>query len=247
MATRVGSGLSAPSLRSVLAVPLRLQTYRNLAYLALAFPLGLLYFVFLSVGLSVGVALAITVLGVPVLLAVLAVATGLATVERKLTALLLGVDIAGPAESPLSPSADRTLVERAKALVANVGTWKAILYLASKLALGIAAFVLITTLLVTAVTLLLVPLVYDQPGVYVGVVFERPPTLHPAIAFGFDQLLVGVEAAVSLSSWEVTTLPEALGVALLGVGVGIAGLNLSNALAWLSGRYARFMLGGDAA
>ena len=243
-ALRTGPGAV---LKQFFGVPFRRQTYRNIAYLALAFPLGLLYFVFLSVGLSVGVALVITVIGVPVLLVVLAVATGLATVERKLTALLLGVDIAPPAESPLSPSADRTLVERAKALVASVGTWKAVFYLASKLALGVAAFVLITTLLVTAVTLLVVPFVYDQPGVYVGVVFEQPPTLHPALAFGFDQLLVGVEAAVRLSSWEVSTLPEALAVALLGVGVGIAGLNLSNALAWLSGRYARFMLGGEAA
>lgn len=233
-----------PTLRSVVGVPLRLQTYRNLLYLSLAFPLGLTYFIFLTVGLSLGVGLAIIVIGVPILLVVLAAATGLASVERKLAVFLLGIDIEPPGDSPFSLATERSFVERVKSLVVSTGTWKAVVYLASKLFLGLVSFFLITTLLVTAVTLLLVPFIYDKPGVSVGFVLDGPKTLHPALAYGWDNLFVGVETAVELTSWEVSTLPEALAVAFLGVCVIVVSLNILNLFAWVSGRYARFMLGG---
>jgi hypothetical protein len=237
----VGSALPRPSLRTALAAPVRLQTYRNLLYLALAFPLGLCYFVVLSVGLSLGGALVVTVVGIPLLLVVLAVATGLASVERRLTALLLGVSIS----SPTRP-ADGSLVDRAKRLVVDVGTWKAVVYLGSKLFIGVTALVLITSLLVTAVTMLFVPFVYDRPGVFVGVATDGPATLHPSLFLGWNDLLVGAQAVFTFTSWRVTSLPEATGVAALGVLLGVVSLNLLNGLAWLSARYTEFMLGGDA-
>lgn len=232
-----------PTLRSIVGVPLRLQTYRNLLYLSLAFPLGLTYFILLVVGLSLGVGLFITVIGVPILLAVLAMATGLASVERQLAVFLLGIDIEPPGDSPFSLADDRSFVERVKALVASTGTWKAVVYLVSKFFLGLASFFLITTLLVTAVTLLLVPLFYDHPLVSVGFVLDGPTTIHPALAYGWDGLFVGLETAIELTSWEVSTLPEALAVAVLGLGLVVVSLNVLNGLAWLSGHYARYMLG----
>lgn len=235
-----------PTLRDVVSVPLRLQTYRNLLYLLLAFPLGLLYFVLLAVGLSVGVGLAITVIGIPIIVITLAVATGLGRAERKLTALLLGIDIEPPGQNPLSIDDARGILDRVKALVSTLQTWKAVVYLASKFIFGLLAFVLIMTLLVTAVTLLMVPFVYDQPGVYVGLALDKPTTLHPALVYGWDSLLVGFRAAVELTSWQVTTLPEALLVAGLGLGLIVVSLNVLNGLAWLSGQYARVMLGSRA-
>ncbi|WP_327050877.1 sensor domain-containing protein [Halomicrococcus gelatinilyticus] len=236
-----------PFLRTALGVPFRLQTYRNLLYLALAFPLGLLYFVLLSVGLSLGVGLAITVVGVPLFLAVLALATGLAAVERELTALLLGVDIESDGSPVLGPTdADSTLdslVERAKRLVTDLGTWKAVVYLGSKLFLGVASFVLIMTLLTTATSMLVVPFVYDQPGVYVGFVTDAPIELHPTLYVAWRQLLVGVDTVVHVGSWQVTTLSQALAVAAVGVGLGVLSLHLLNGLARVSAWYTRYMLG----
>jgi len=40
-------------------------TYLNIIYLLLAFPLGTAYFVFLVTGLSLGLGLSITLLGIP--------------------------------------------------------------------------------------------------------------------------------------------------------------------------------------
>ena len=203
----------------------------------------MLYFVFIAVGLSLGIGLAITVIGVPIMLTVLAAATGMASLERKLTTFLLGIDIEPPKNSPFDLDRELSIVERAKSLVTSLGTWKAVVYLASKLLLGMASFFAITTLLVTAVTLLMVPFVYDHPGVYVGLAADSPTTLHPAIAYGWDNLAIGLQAVVEISSWQVTTLPEALGVAFLGVCLIVAALNILNVFAWLSGQYARFMLG----
>jgi len=236
-----------PHVRSVLGVPFRLQTYRNLLYLALAFPLGIVYFVLLSVGLSLGVVLAITVVGIPLLLVVLALATGLAAVERELTALLLGVDIESSGSPVLEPTAaDSTLgslLERAKLLVTDLGTWKAVVYLGSKLFVGVASFTLIMTLLTTSVSMLVVPFVYDQPGVYVGFVTDAPIRLHPSLYVAWRQLLVGVETVVHVGSWQVTTLSQALAVAAVGVGLGVVSLHILNGLARVSAWYTRYMLG----
>ncbi|NEU55982.1 sensor domain-containing protein [Halorussus sp. MSC15.2] len=231
------------ALGTVFGVPFRLQTYRNLLYLVLAFPLGLAYFTFLSVGLPIGVGLAITVVGTPILLAVLAVSTGLAGVERKIATLLLGIEV----ESPGWVVTDSgSITERCKRLVTDLGTWKAIVYLGSKLVIGVAAFVSVMVLLVTAVSMLAVPLVYDQPGVYVGIVTDAPIQFHPSLYVVWRNLLVGVETVVSIDAWQVTTLPAALGVAGLGVLLGVASLHLLNGLARLSAWYTKLMLGTNA-
>ena len=80
---------------------LRPQTYLNLVYLVLAFPLGLAYFLFLVVGLTVGFALVLTLVGIPILLLMHLAAWVLMKLERWLAIRLLGVDI--PPMSPVDP------------------------------------------------------------------------------------------------------------------------------------------------
>ncbi len=226
------------AVRTVFGVPFRLQTYRNLCYLVLAVPLGLVYFVLFAVGLSLGVGLAVVVVGIPILLAMLALATGLASVERRLATAFLGVEISMRNES--MPDSLREWLYR---LVGTFGTWKAVVYLVTKLFIGAAASAIVLSVLVTAVSMLAVPLVYDQPGVYVGVVADAPVSYHPALYVGWDRLLVGLETVVTLSAWRIDTLAEALAVAGVGVVLVVVSLHLLNALAWLSGRYTQVMLG----
>ncbi len=61
----------APILVNIFGVYFRPQTYLNLLYLLLAFPLGLAYFVFLVTGLSLGFGLIITLAGIPILVLML--------------------------------------------------------------------------------------------------------------------------------------------------------------------------------
>jgi len=229
-----------PTLRSVISVPFRAQTYKNLLYLALAFPLGLAYFIALSVGLSLSLAAVVVVVGVPLTAAVLVCAVGVAKFESVLASVLLGVDIDTPERVWLR---EEGLWSRAAGLFLSVNTWKAVLYLASKLVVGIASFVLLLTLFLTSGTMMAVPLFYDQPGVHVGLITDGPLRLTSTLYVPWDSLLVGVDAVVTVTSWEVTTLPEALLMSLLGCCLLLASMNVTNAFAWVAGRYAQFMLG----
>ncbi|ESP90044.1 sensor domain-containing protein [Candidatus Halobonum tyrrellensis] len=223
---------------SFIAVPFRPQTYRNLLYLSLAFPLGFVYVLFVSLGVSFGLALAVVVVGIPLLALVLAVTLGVAGVERRLTAALLGVEFT-PRPRPAGGFFDRL-----RAVVTDLSTWAALLYLPARFAFGVASFVLVMNTLVTGVALLFVPFYYDQPGLYVGVVSDRPVEFHPALYLGWDRLLVGVETVVTLDAWRVDTAGEAAAVAAVGVGVCLVGLHLLNWLARANGWLAERLLGG---
>jgi hypothetical protein len=229
-----------PTLRAVATAPLRPRTYGNLLYLALAFPLGLAYFVFLAVGLSLSVGLSFLLVGVPLFVAVLLVALLLVTVERYLVAWLLGVEVG----TPDWPFLDREgAVARGRALVLDPAVWTGVVFLATKLAFGTASFVLLLTLLLPAGVLVATPLFYRTPGARVGLFLGDGISRELSLYVPWEQLLVGVSFVVRLSSWEVDTLPEALAMSTLGVIGLILALNVLNVVAWLGGRWARLLLG----
>jgi hypothetical protein len=205
-------------------VPARPQTYRNLLYLVLAFPLGLAYFVVLATGFSLGTGLAITVVGVPILLATLAAARLLANVEAELANRLLGTDAAiaslDTAGGPLAV---------AKRLATEPRTWLGVVCLAGKFAFGVAAFAALTTALSACLSLLAAPLTYSS-------------AYHVGARFG--ALSVGPFESGTL---VVDSLPEAAGVALAGVGVALVSLHLLNGLVHASGIAAEALLGPSTA
>ncbi len=94
--------------------PMRPQTYRNLCYLLLMFPLGLGYFVLLSVGFPLGIGLVTVLVGIPLLVILLGFAVGLAGIERTLVGSLLAVEIPS---SPVEPR--RGLRNRTEQLVTS--------------------------------------------------------------------------------------------------------------------------------
>ena len=164
MGSAISTPTGVPALtglgRTALRAFIRRQTYLNLAYLLLAFPLGLAYFVLLVVGLTVGFALVLTLVGIPVLLAVHLAAWALMNLERWLVIRLLGVDI--PPMSPVDPQGPmwRRLIGKAT----DPSTWTGMFFLLAKLPLGLAAF-LLTVLLIGA-----------------SIAFAAAPVLHLAFA-----------------------------------------------------------------
>ncbi len=233
------SSVPRPTLRSVATAPLRPRTYGNLLYLALAFPLGLVYFVFLAVGLSLSAGLSVLLVGVPLFVAVLFVSVGLVAVERVLATRLLGVDVGTPEWAFREGDG---VVDRVRGLVLDLDVWTGVAFLASKLPLGVASFVLLLTLLIPAGVLVATPLFYRTPGARVGLFVGDGITRELSLYVPWDELLVGVSFVVRLTSWEVNTLPEALAFSLLGVVALVLSLNVLNAVAWLSGRWTRLLL-----
>ncbi|TYT62128.1 histidine kinase [Natrialba swarupiae] len=231
---RVGSGL-----RRFVAVPLERQTYLNLAYLLLAFPLGLAYVVFVTVGVSVGLGLSILLVGIPILVATLAFTLAVAGFERWLTVTMLDLEI-----EPRSREANERTRDRLVSLCTNPKNWSALLYVPAKFVLGTVSFSVALTGFSTGASMLMLPLYYDRPGLYVGVVSDRAPEISQTLYLGWNYLLVGVEAVFTVGYWEISTLPEALLAAALGVVVVLGTFYVLDALTRVWGWFARLTLEG---
>lgn len=195
--------------------PFRLRTYTNLLYLALAFPLGLLYFIFLTVGLSVGAGLTLVWIGIPILALVFAGSWGLAAMERQLAIHALGAPV--PPMSPSPVAETRTVWQQVKAFFSNPVTWKGMAFLLFKLPLGMVSFVSIIFLLTTSLAFLAVPFVWQW-----GTDFDA-------------------EGVILL----VDTWGEAWLCALFGLGLLFVSLNLLNGLALVWRWMATSLLGSE--
>lgn len=231
--TTPSTARSTGALRHVAGAPFRGQTYRNLLYLALAFPLGLGYFVGFVTGGALGVGLLITLVGLPILLVTLSATTLAASLEAWLATHLVGVEASVPAVLRDSALEDGLVLpgdgflDAVRRLLTAPSTWTSVLLVLSKFAFGIASFVaLVTTGAVTG-TMVAAPLVYDTATVNLG------PT--PGAAAG----------RYTVGPWVVDTFPEALAVAAGGLVFAVVALNLLNALAQVQARYTAALLRVD--
>jgi signal transduction histidine kinase len=139
----------------VVGVVAKGQTWLNAAYLLLGLPLGVAYFVILVVGVSVGVALAVLVIGLGILLATLAAWRGFAAIERGLARGLLGV----PIPHPPSDRHDLPVVDRVRRWLRDPVTWKSLVFVALKFPLGVASFAIVVGLGAFALILLFAPVI----------------------------------------------------------------------------------------
>ncbi len=133
------------------------QSYINIIYLLLAFPLGTFYFVFLVTGLSVSFGMIITLAGIPILLLVLIGSRVLCKFERQVAIAMLKEHIPPASSQPTS----KGLWSRVKALLANRVTWTGVLYLLLKFPAGIATFTIAVTLISVTLGLLTAPIYYS--------------------------------------------------------------------------------------
>ncbi len=208
------------ALAKFFGVAVRGRTYLNALYLLLAFPLGLFYFIFLVTGLSLGVSLLIVWVGLFILVAVFAAWYGLAAFERQMAIGLLGEDIPPMTRQDLS---DKSLWQKFTATLGNSVTWKGLVYLFAKFPLGVFSFVAFVTLVSISGALLTAPLYYQF--------------VHPQINLAWNS------SWAYTPIWVIDTLPEALAAFFIGVLLTVVSMHLLNGLAWVSGKFARVMLG----
>lgn len=207
------------ALRRFFDVPLRGQTYRNVAYLALSFPLGLAYFIGVTTGLSMGVGLLVTVVGIPVLILTLVGATMIAGFEASLARWLLDLDVASPrgvddigdTSIPLDLSG---LLNRLQAFLSSPTTWTSIVLVLLKFVFGLVAFVALVTYGAIVVSMLSAPFLFDVSSV---------------------TYLVG--------PFTVDTLSESVMVSIVGILLLFVGLHVLNGLARLFGLATMTLLG----
>ncbi|KGK97758.1 hypothetical protein LI82_08245 [Methanococcoides methylutens] len=174
-------------IRDFFGVVTRKQTYLNLIYLLFSFPLGTAYFIFLVTGLSMGLSLSITLIGIPILLLMLVAWWELASFERQLAIWLLGIDIP-PMES--RKFTNQKMTEKLKGYIMNPVTWKGLVFLFIKFPLGIFTLIVSFTLIVFTIALIAVPLIYKTDYVNFGA--YQVDSLGVAITIMFGGLLLGI-------------------------------------------------------
>ncbi|GLY77200.1 sensor histidine kinase [Actinoallomurus iriomotensis] len=200
--------------------PLRLAgeslTWRSAAYLLLHFPLGLAYFVGLTVLLSVSVGTVIIWVGVLGLALAMILWRGAAMFERRLAKAAFGVDIPDPYR-PLPKGTN--LFAKWKAMAVDPATWKDLVYLFLVFPLGVVEFALSVGMWCAALALIAMPLTINwQDG-------------------GFLYLTVG-----SHEIWfdnTLTTLPAIP----LGIALAFVVMYVVRGIGYAHGALARFLLG----
>jgi len=199
------------------------QSYINIFYLLLAFPLGIAYFVFLVTGISVGAGLIVIWVGVSILALVLAGSWAMCEFERILAVSLLKEDIPHTPRGRSAATDDQNLSalerlfigtwRRFKSHLTSRLTWTGMLYLFLKFPLGIGSFVMVVVLV-------------SVTGALVGAPFYY-----------------WVDDGIDLGIWQVDVVWEALILTLAGIPLVFISLHLMNGAAFLSGRLARVMHG----
>lgn len=179
------------------------RTWLNVVYLGLAFPLGLLYFIFLITGTALGLGLAILWVGIPILLIVMGAWWAFAAFERTLSRVLLGVDCGS---NPRPWEQERGALSKLRAHVTAGSTWRSLGFVLLKFPLGIISFAVL---------------------VGVGGLFD---VLVLAPSF---ELSTQSDTPFSLFGWRIDHWWETLPLIPLGVLVLFVGLHLVNLLAAL--------------
>lgn len=194
------------ALRQFVTAPVRVSTYKRLVYLLLAFPLGVAYFVTFTTASSLGVSLAITLVGIPLLLVTLVATTGAAQLEARLAEVLLGRETARPRSLRESLDTDDGYAVAIRRFLTEPTTWTSVAVVLLKFLYGLVAFVVTVTGSTIVLAMVAAPVAYDDPA-----------------------------SSYQIGNYAVSTLPEALGVA----GLGVIGLwvvcNVFNALAMAGG------------
>jgi signal transduction histidine kinase len=166
----------------------RPQTWLNVLYLLVAFPLGLAYFIVLVVGASVGAALAVLVIGLGILLATLVASRAMAAIERGAARALLGVPIARPPDRR-----DQKPLHRIGHWLRDPVTWKGLVFVALKFPLGVATFALVVASGFISLVFLLAPLiVLITPVTVFGWIVESPLQALPLTVVGVPAVLLSL-------------------------------------------------------
>jgi signal transduction histidine kinase len=157
------------------------RTYGRIAYLLLALPLGIAEFTFLVSAISIGAGLAVTLIGIPILIATVYAWGWVARLERRLIGALTGRAIADPYR-PVPPESSRW--SRLQARLTDPATWKDLVFLLLQLPLGLVAFTVTTAVLSAGASALTAPLWFwaAPDGVVTGPV--AVDTLPEALVLG---------------------------------------------------------------
>jgi signal transduction histidine kinase len=189
---------SLSRIKALIRTILEPRTYGPILYLLLALPLGVAEFAFLVTAISFGFSTAITLIGIPVLVASVYAWRWLAELERRLIGRLVGVEIPSPYRP--DPVSGRWWT-RFAARLADPATWKDLAFLLLQLPLGILSFSVTVAVFGFGLRLLFAPVYYEPFADGDWIAWLNVDTLTEAFAVapvGALILFVGIPALGAL-------------------------------------------------
>jgi putative sensor protein len=174
------------------AFPSARDMAHDAAYLVLGLPVGVAAFSVIVTGLALAAGLAITLVGVPILLATLVLARGIAELERRGAAPILGEPIVGR-ERPLEGG----LWQRTKTIATDPASWRDAAWSLLALPVGVAGFTAAVTLWATALGFLTSPLyMWATPNDGNDLPFFN----DPGAGYSVLRVMIGL-ALVPIAAW----------------------------------------------
>jgi hypothetical protein len=167
---------SGPTWRAALRPLITTRGWTAVTHHLLGLPLGIAYFTWLVTGLALGLGLAITIVGIPILTLVLASVRPLLEGERVMANALLGTDIP---RAGLAPHGEGFL-GRLKAYWTDGTTWRGVGYLLARFPIGTATFTVAVSLYSAAGFLIAAPLLAPLDALELG--FWTPDTVLDGLA-----------------------------------------------------------------
>jgi Putative sensor len=195
-----------PAWRSLLRPLTSARGYTSLTHHLIGLPLGIVYFTWLVTGISLGLGLAITLIGIPLLTLVLASVRPLLAGERAMSNALLGTEIPS---APLAPLGEGW-IGRLKAYWTDSATWRGIAYLLARFPVGTFTFTVAVATYGSALYLLAAPIVAPFEPIELGI--WEPDTMLEGLA------LVPIGVTLLLASAWISEGMAAMSRALAGWG-----------------------------
>lgn len=205
------------SIGDLVRVAVAKRTYKNLCYLLLAIPLGVVYYTTLLFGLGFGTGLVLVGIGIPILLGTVLGTRFFAALERSLANGLLELELRSPDD--VRTGSDDGLVASLRRYLDAPSTWRGLAFLLVKCWFGLVGVVL-ALLFGTLLSLLTAPLRYPHE-VEFGTVNDQPVT------------------------WLIDTPGELALAVSVGAVLGVAALHVSNGFAYAARRSAVALLDGS--
>jgi len=165
-----------PALRSLVEPLVTTRAYRALTHHLLGLPLGTAYFTWFVSALALGLGLAVTLIGIPILTLTLASVRPLLAGERALANYLLDAEVPN---APLAPSGEGWR-GRFKAYWTDSASWRGMAYLLARVPIGIATFTVAVTAYAVALGLIAAPLLAPLGALDLG--FWDPSTVPEGLA-----------------------------------------------------------------
>jgi signal transduction histidine kinase len=138
-----------------LRAPFELRTWKETLHLLLNLPLGIVTFTIVVTGFALGFGMLITLVGIPILIAMLYVSRAMGTVERVRAGVLLDLEVPRPYRA--DPPRDRwwrVFLSRAT----DPATWIEVAYHLLLMPIGVITFTIVVTFWTVGVALFLAPI-----------------------------------------------------------------------------------------